>query len=251
MDQERLLKRVWLVNGVLLLALLGALGIWLLFNLGSNLLHHDTRVATVGGGTDSEHIPRAIRYDTPQTIWNSTARVVLVRYGEAFQRPSAGLGSAGYARESYTPYVNAIFLEPTGRPAHLLLNRPALIRSVSFPRSRDDSLQSWITYEVAFDDTNGDGGLDEDDAVSLYVSDLHGAALHPVLPPEWSVLSEEPLGDGRHILVLAVQPSSRGERHTLEQAPEHAFLHDVPTGRTEPYGALDSLAARAGRIVGR
>src|SRR5439155_228692 len=144
MDQERLLKRVWLVNGVLLLALLGALGIW------------------------------------------------------------------------------------------LLLNRPALIRSVSFPRSRDDSLQSWITYEVAFDDTNGDGGLDEDDAVSLYVSDLHGAALHPVLPPEWSVLSEEPLGDGRHILVLAVQPSARTERRTLEQAPAHAVLHDVPTVRTEP-----------------
>src|SRR5439155_22681764 len=52
MDQERLLKRVWLVNGVLLLALLGALGIWLLFTLGSNLLHHDTRVATVRDGTD-------------------------------------------------------------------------------------------------------------------------------------------------------------------------------------------------------
>ncbi|HEX9487600.1 MAG TPA: hypothetical protein VF976_11075 [Gemmatimonadales bacterium] len=248
MDQERLLRRVWLVNGVLLLALLGTLGTWLVFNLGSNLLHRETRVETVADGAPTEHAPRAIRYDTPQTIWKSSARVVLVRYGEAFQRPSEGLGSAGYRSEHYTPYVNVIFLEPDGRPARLLLNRPALIRSVSFPRSRDDSLQAWISYEIAFEDTDGDGGLDEDDAVSLYVSDLHGVAFHPVLPPDWSVLAEEPLGDGRHILALAAQ---RGDGRSLERAPERAFLHDVQTGRTEPYASLDSLAALAGRILGR
>ncbi len=251
MDQERLLKRVWLVNGILLLALLGALGIWLLVNLASGLLHRETRVATVGEGTATEHAPRAIRYDTPQTIWKSTARVVLVHYGEAFQRPFEGLGSKGYSSERYTPYVNVIFLEPGDHPAHLLLNRPALIRSVSFPRSQDDSLQSWITYEIAFEDTDGDGGLDEDDAVSLYVSDLHGAAFHPVLPADWSVLAQEPLGDGRHIIVLALRSTAPDDRRTLETAPERAFLHDVQTGRTEPYPALDSLAARAGRIVGR
>jgi len=61
MDQERLLKRVWLLNGVLLLALLGALGTWLLVNLGSNLLHRETCVATVGDGAPTEHAPRAIR----------------------------------------------------------------------------------------------------------------------------------------------------------------------------------------------
>jgi len=47
---------------------------------------------------------------------------------------------------------------------------------------QDDSLQAWITYEIAFEDTDGDGGLDENDAASLYVSDLHGGSFRRVLP---------------------------------------------------------------------
>src|SRR2546430_9828368 len=56
-----------------------------------------------------------------------------------------------------------------------------------------DSLQTWITYDIAFEDTDGDGGLDEDDAASLYVSDLHGGSFRRVLPEGWSILrrSEE------------------------------------------------------------
>src|SRR2546422_2900601 len=147
-------------------------------------------------------------------------------------------------------YVNAIFLEPGGGPGHLLLDRPALIRSVNFPRSKDDSLQAWITYEIAFEDTDGDGGLDENDAASLYVSDLHGGSFRRVLPEGWSILAHEPL-DGRRIVVLALRSAERGDRRSLEEPPERAFFYDVQTGRAEPYAALDSLTARAARIVGR
>src|SRR5205823_14399270 len=93
---------------------------------------------------------------------------------------------------------------------------PALIRSVNFPRSKDDSLQAWITYEIAFEDTDGDGGLDEDDAVSLYVSDLHGGSFRRVLPEGWSILAHEPL-DGRRIVVLALRSAEVGDRRSLEE----------------------------------
>src|SRR5256885_8204772 len=179
----------------------------------------------------------------------SATRIVLITYGEAFERLAPKLASSEYSGERYTLYVNAIFLEPGGGPGHLLLDRPALIRSVNFPRSKDDSLQAWITYEIAFEDTDGDGGLDENDAASLYVSDLHGGSFRRVLPEGWSILAHEPL-DGRRIVVLALRSAERGDRRSLNEAPERAFFYDVQTGRAEPYTALDSLTARAARIVG-
>ncbi len=252
MDQERLLKRVWLVNGLLLAALFGVLGIWLVVELGSRWFHRRSAVITATEGAPAERTSRAVRYDPPQSIWKSTARIVLIRYGEAFERPGTELASSksyGERYTPYTPYVNAIFLEPGGGPGRLLLDRPALIRSVNFPRSEDDSLQAWITYEIAFEDTDRDGGLDEDDAASLYVSDLHGGSFRRVLPEGWSVLAHEPL-DGRRIVVLALRSAELGDRRSLDEAPERAFFYDVQAGRAEPYAALDSLAARAARIVG-
>jgi hypothetical protein len=248
-DQERLLKRVWLVNGLLLVVLFGVLGIWLVVELGSSWFRHHSAVITAPHGAPAERASRAVRYDPPQSIWKSTTRIVLIRYGEAFERPAAKFASSDSYGERYSLHVNAIFLEPGG-PGHLLLDRPALIRSVNFPRSKDDSLQAWITYEVAFEDTDGDGGLDEDDAASLYVSDLHGGSFRRVLPEGWNILTHEPL-DGRRIVVLALRSAELGDRRSLDEAPERAFFYDVQTGRAEPYAALDSLTARAARIVGR
>jgi len=71
-----------------------------------------------------------------------------------------------------------------------------------------------------------------------------------VLPEGWSILAHEPL-DGRRIVVLALRSAELGDRRSLEETPERAFFYDVQTGRAEPYAALDSLTARAARIVGR
>ena len=250
MDQERLLKRVWLVNGLLLAVLFVALAIWLVVELGSSWFHRHSAVITATHGAPAKRTSRAVRYDPPQSIWKSTTRIVLIGYGEAFERPAHEFASSNSYGERYALYVNAIFLEPGGGPGHLLLDRPALIRSVNFPRSKDDSLQAWITYEIAFEDTDGDGGLDENDAASLYVSDLHGGSFRRVLPEGWSILAHEPL-DGRRIVVLALRSAELGDRRSLEETPERAFFYDVQTGRAEPYAALDSLTARAARIVGR
>src|SRR5437879_5423524 len=78
----------------------------------------------------------------------------------------------------------------------------------------------------------------------------HGGSFRRVLPEGCSILAHEPL-DGRRIVVLALRSAERGDRRSLEETPERAFFYDVQTGRAEPYAALDSLTARAARIVGR
>ena len=125
MDQERLLKRVWLVNGLLLAVLFGALGIWLVVELSSSWFHRHSAVITATGGAPAERASRAVRYDPPQSIWKSTTRIVLITYGEAFERPAHEFASSNSYGERYALYVNAIFLEPGGGPGHLLLDRPA------------------------------------------------------------------------------------------------------------------------------
>ena len=124
MDQERLLKRVWLVNGLLLAVLFGALGIWLAVELSSSWFHHHSAVITAAAGAPAQRASRAVRYDPPQSIWKSTTRIVLITYGEAFERPAHEFASSDSYGERSALYVNAIFLEPGGGPGHLLLIGP-------------------------------------------------------------------------------------------------------------------------------
>lgn len=256
-DIDRWLKRVWMVNGVLLLALLilgtGALLVsWLSGAFGGK----DAVVApdTTRSGPVK---PRAVRFSAPSEIWGTKSRVVVVRYGKGQQ--GAGLSGSGmneqgfysYSgdRDSNGPMVNLIFLTGT-QPGRVLLDKPAYVSWLRYPREKDDSLQRWITYHIALEDTNDDGRLDSDDRVDLYVSDLDGSNLRRVLPAGMRLLDEDPLGDGRHLIVTALQVP-RDWRGSDDELPQRSFLYDVTTGATAPYAALDSLVQRAARVLGR
>jgi hypothetical protein len=257
-DMDRWLKRLWMVNGVLLLGLLvlgtGALLVsWLSGAFGgknSVVAPDTTRAGPIK--------PRAVRFSAPREIWSTKTRVVIVRYGKGQQGAGFGSGSdmssgAAYLyrgdRDSDGPRVNLIFLTGT-EPGRVLLDRPAFISWLDYPTDKSDSLQRWITYHIAFDDSNKDGRLDSDDRSELYVSDLEGSDLRRVLPPGMRLLDEDPLGDGRHLIVTALQVPNdwRGSEDELR---ERAYLYDVPTGVTTPYVGLDSLVQRAARVLGR
>jgi hypothetical protein len=247
-----------MVNGVLLLALLilgtGALLVsWLsgAFSGKNAVIAPDTtRGATVK--------PRAVRYSAPRTIWGTRTRVVVVRYGKGQQGAGFGSGSefsgsgfASYAgeRDADGPVVNLILLTGT-QPGRVLLDKPAYVAWFDYPRSKDDSLERWMSYHVAFEDTNGDGRLDSDDRVDLYVSDLDGSSLQRVLPPGMRLLDQESLGDGRHLIVTALEVP-KDWRGSDDALPQRAFLYDVPTGATTPHATLDSLVLKAARVLGR
>ena len=147
------------------------------------------------------------------------------------------------------PRVNVIFLTET-EAGRVLLDRPAYIGWLNYPSTKADSLERWITYRIAFDDTNKDGRLDSDDRQDLYVSNVDGSNLRRVLSPGMRLLDEDPVGDGRHLIVTALQVPNdwRGSEDELR---ERAFLYDVQTGATTPYVGLDSLVQRAARVLGR
>ena len=247
-DLDRWLKRVWMVNGVLLLVLMllgtGALLVtWLSGAFGGK---NAVLAPAQTSGADAK--PRAVRYSPPRPIWGSKTRVVVVRYGKGQQGAGGGFGSYEY-REEDGPVVNLLFLTGTA-PGRVLLDKPAYVGDFDYPSSKDDSLQHWLTYQIAFEDTNGDGRLDSDDRVDLYVSDLDGSNLRRVLPFGMRLVDHHAAGDGRHLVVTALQVP-KDWRGSDDELPQRAFLYDVPTGTTAPYAALDSLVRDAARVLAR
>lgn len=258
---DRWLKRIWLVNGVALLGLL-------LFGLGAALFavigdwRGDKAIAVAapapdGGPREDAGRVRAVRFDVPEEMRGTKTRIVFVRNGTA-DLPESGSGS--FERNQYSggqsdgPIVNLIFLPADGSPGHLLFDRPAWVKDVSYPGKdygHADSLQTWITYEAALEDSNRDGQLDQEDELQLFVSDLEGRGLKPVLPAGWRFKEYESLHDSRALAITAIEAPHPGKDYDERRAAERAFLYDVPSGRLQSFAALDSLVAHAGKLLGR
>ncbi len=263
LDSDRLFRRIWFANGILLLVLVvGALGLtgYALLNGLWGKGEHGVRPTAIGSHPPADLRPRAVRYDDPEPVLNSRWMLVQVRYGADYGEPSSkglGLGSVAYERGYRTggPLVNVLFLPVDGGTGRLLLNRPGYIRGIEFsqarpryPAERIDSVP-WITYEIAFKDTDRSGRLDEDDAAELYISDLDGGNLRRVLPPGLRVRSTHLL-PGLQLLVTALDARG-GERRAEDQLPQRAVRFNPRTGGLTADLVLDSLAATAGHILGR
>jgi hypothetical protein len=147
--------------------------------------------------------------------------------------------------------VNVIFVDDQG--ARLLLDRPAYIRVIDIPGGPDDSqadpAQDWIAYELALEDGNKDGRLDERDPRSLYVSGLDGRNLRPVVQPPLRASEYAPIRAGR-MLVYAMEPVA-GTAGNQARTRQRAFIYDVASGRLMPFQALDAAGEQAAAILAR
>ena len=79
--------------------------------------------------------------------------------------------------------VNVVFYRRDGRDERLLLNRPAWVQAVLLPQTPD----SPYYYELAVSDTNGDGRIDQTDAITLWTSGSDGSDLRLVWMPDGRV----------------------------------------------------------------
>jgi len=247
-DMDRWLKRLWLINGVVLLILLVLGTGTLLVTWFSGAVGGRNAVVAPDATGGAAVKPRAVRYSPPRPIWGTKSRIVVVRYGKGQQRSGMGFSSYEY-RDDDGPVVNFLFLTGTA-PGRVLLDKPAYVGDYDYPSSKDDSLQHWVTYRIAFGDSNGDGRLDSDDRGDLYVSAVDGSNLRRVLPAGMRLLDEHEAGDGRHLIVTALQVP-KDWRGSDDELPQRAFLYDVTTGTTTPYAALDSLVRDAARTLAR
>ena len=252
-DSDRLFRRLWLVNGIMfLVALVGIIGV-VVYNFVSETFRDpgpEVRAEATEGEGGEPPAARAIRYSEPQTIYGTTVGLIAVTHGAA-PMSSAGMAvtmpSSSYGLyESEGPTVKVIFLDRGAATGRLLLDRPAYIRLIDYPLSKDDSLQRYISYSIMFDDTNGDGALDHEDAAAVYVTDLEGRGLRRASPEGIVVQSHDLMDDGR-LLILGVPQPPKGEKE--ERMPQRAFIHDFARGTTTPLTALDSLALRAGTVL--
>lgn len=244
---DRVLRWIWLVIGSLLLVLLIVGGVTVLAQVVRNAGASDDAVRIARQSEPRREQARAVRYDTPRGIRGTRTRMVPVGYGSDYE---ATRSSSGYAGDAGRPDVNVIFLD--GDSARVLLDRPAFIHRVLLPGEGDaraDSLSTWITYVMALEDADGNGRLNDQDPPGLYVTDRDGRGLRPVLRPPLRYVSHQALDAGR-MLVYALEPPA-GARVERDRMRQRAFIYDVAAGTLAPYAALDSAAARAGRLLGR
>jgi hypothetical protein len=234
---------VWLINGVLLLALLvfGAafVAIGALSGLGGGG-PASAPAKTAADTSAAEGAP--IRYDPPVPVRGSTVRVVLLRRGTGYTYSSTASSTSVTGGEGAV--VNVALLDRGG--AWLLLKRPGFIRRVRFPgndSTEGEGALRWIVYEMALADTNGDRAVDDRDRRSLYVTDLTGRGMRRVLPEGYELRDWAGQPDGS-LVATGLELSAGGGR--LRQ---RAFVLD-PAGTVRPYAALDSVAVEAERIAG-
>lgn len=242
---DRSVKMLWLAIGALLLLCLAVAGVMVLSQVIGNAGagREAARVASQASPVAQE--PQSVRYGMPDSIRGTATRIVVVhRGGLTYSGRRESYESSGGARDE----ANVMFLD--GDEVRLLLDRPAYIREVSYPKPADaDAPRGWISYVLALDDTDRSGTLDGRDKAALYVTDLEGRNLRPVIRPPLRYHGHTALGPMR-ILVYALQDSA-GARVDEYRMRQRAFIYDVASGRLSPYAALDSAAARAGRILRR
>lgn len=238
---DRTFRIVWLVVGGLLLVVLLVAGFLVAAQWLGNAGAADDALQVAREAVPARDEPRALRYGAPQPVRGTSTRIIPV-----YAQPARDGGL--YASGAQEAWVNAIFLDDGG--ARLLLDRAGWIRDVRYPAPDDaDSVRTWITYVMALDDSDGDGRLDHRDRPGLYVSDVEGRTLRPVLTPPLRYLSHHAM-DGERILVYALEPAA-GEADDDEGLRQRAFVYDVAGGRLAPYAALDSAAARAAQLLAR
>jgi hypothetical protein len=238
---DRALKIVWLTIGLLVLAGIVVAGISVLASFvqsgGEPGASSPTRVA----GAAQAATAAALRYDEPVAIRGTAWRLIAIR--RAAEPSDYGASSGAPSRA----VVNVVFLGPDGA-ARLLLERPAFVRAIDVPGpASPDSAARWISYEIAFTDTDRDGRLGPGDRTGLYVSALDGTGLRPVLPPGALPRAHAAL-DAGHLLALALVPPA-DPLAPERRWEERAFVNDAAAGITRPLASVDTLLARAARIV--
>ena len=202
------------------------------------------------------------------------SEVVLIPFGvdsnESLNRLSYGGISSGFVSSAYSSvdsysysasgdffdtgqihWNNVVFYNKKTGQSHLLLDRRAVIGRYMAPYDPDNKevqRPQYFLFAIADADTNGDGLINENDALSLYVSDASGQGLTRVTPPmtHFEGVVTDP---DDHTLYVQIRLDAKGYHNFTADDPT-TFLHVDPLHPAEgtPVFAND-LRQRAFRIV--
>jgi hypothetical protein len=196
MITDRFVRNIWAVNGVIFLGFF-LLGFFSALVMVINEWTDDDRVDQIIVGEKLEQAKgkglalQGLEYSTPFRVYRSTGYVLPVQI-RTYVDPKKISDTFGYDSrhklrvERRGNTVNVIFLDENFQVERTLLDRKAFINTFDYPTppnygdnypSRFDTTVHHIVYDIAFEDSDKNGAIDEEDDSDLYISDLDGANL--------------------------------------------------------------------------
>jgi hypothetical protein len=249
---DKWLRRIWLVNGIGIL-------LGLVFLLGRAVIDLLPSSANPSGPiSTSRALPEGadstILQDVRPTLPLPVGRTGIVYIGLQVRDFTTRQPQSSYRIMKYSDeagrdanFTNIVFVRKGGSSARLLLDRKALITYTDIPAS-DDSLRTYSLYKIAFRDTDDDGRIGVGDSTDLYVADLDGTNLSPVLPPGLAAGSFAE-SENRQLLYIRASVPPADSHITQEDWPEKLFVYDIKARQLHPYAEIDSSLSVAQRIL--
>lgn len=200
MKIERYNQIIWAIVGTVMF--LGVLSILIISSVSlfnSAQKQRGVRVIQPGRTEAIDRVTEKAVYADPIITDHSEYVMIPVEIREISKSDGAfGSIKAGYYGSSYSKithiyhgfyfgrFNNVVFYNKNSGNSHLLLNKKALISSFYFPYEKEDGKDKPITkfllFGISDKDTNGDGLINEKDAIVGHMSDLSGRNLQQVTP---------------------------------------------------------------------
>lgn len=239
MDLDKINKSIWLTIGVLILVgILTGMGSIAYGILRCHMYKPDgIAVQTVQDeGKESRYELKTV-YEMPLLIEGSDFFVVPVSLkkvaktpegeGYALKSYSGTSSSSHYTKVSYVNYnyfdgpcYNLVFIHKKSGKAEKLLGERAYIDSVYFPERKylpgEESQPTFILLKLGNRDTNGDGVINQKDALSAYLVDLDGKNLTQVTPSETNMRSWRYDRDSRRLFIEIIEDTNGDKKFTKE-----------------------------------
>jgi|GEM_PF-2111058 len=264
MRLNRWLRRLWLVDGIIVL--IGGSIFTVQMIQGYLRTRPEAQGPMVG-----ERLEKAIK-DTlalqdvsmtlPRQVGTTPYRFVqlrakdlttpsgIMKYSEPGPIPWTPVGP-DYSREynvlEGNSTINLVFIKADGSDAHLLLDRKGFMATADIPSERDTS-QRFDIYRLAFYDTDNDGRLTRSDISDLYVSDLFGRNLRQITDSTIKVTRYvKSIREGKVLLLAKVRPAD--SKIAEADWVERVFVYDLKSDQLSPFLTDESLLKKVREML--
>lgn len=264
MRLNRWLRRLWLVNGIIVLIGGSVFTVQLIQSYFRT--RPEERGPMVGERLEkaisdslsqqdiSLTLPRSIGI-TPYRFIQVTAKdlttpVRIMKYS-ALSAPPSEIRIPDYSYEnnvlSEGGTINLLFLKADGSELRLLLDKKGFVASADIPNERD-STQNFNVYRLVFYDTDGDGRLTRLDRSDLYCSDLNGCNLRQVTNDSIRIVRyTKSLRENKLYIQAKVRPADT----KIPEADwsERIFVYDVKSSQLAPFVAEEGVLKKVREML--
>lgn len=187
---SKFIKVLIIINGTIIPVLIISFGIYLIaaYFKPNDYVPEVVKTDNIIVQDGDTLVAQGLRYTAPMEIYNSTNFYISVK-PKTFKNPgkiesrdesrSLKLRYEGASSSEYD--LNILFLDNKYRVTGRLLDKKAAIKVIDIPVGRNsteiDTTVNNIAYQIAFNDDNEDGQIDDSDNFDLYISDLNGKEL--------------------------------------------------------------------------